>query len=919
MQVMFFGYMRHLAFMLTLITFLLARGDLSAQELNQPADRLWNAALSAFEDGFWERSIQDLDEYLKLSPGAAATSRALLYQARARSLLGEPEAGIRILLNRLDSTDLWQSEYLYWLGVLNLEAGRFGESLRFFEQVISNPDTERAESAEIHVDRQLDACLAASKALRQLGDAGRSQDFIRAHSEIFKIESGEPSLESAKIKTQIQLNLAFSLFETSGPADALSFLESASQEALQAFPEALWGHKALRFRIAREIGESGVALELARELKTLSTRPELASNLFKANSFLGAALKEHGDLEEAQQVFELNLGDNVTEILRREALINISNILIESNQADLAVDRLKEFIEGYPSDPIIDLAQLTLGELYLKIYHRMKEDQTEDAQGEIRVAMRLMLDPARDAFQRTLDQFPESPLVGKAMLNLGWVYWEKGADFLPQSLEMFSKAAEALAISKDQAIAQLKLADCYFQTGQYIKAIERYQQLLKDYEFSQSIRKEIFPIALYQIILASVALGDLDQAQITMNDMLIKFRDGKLSDRSLLLVGKAYTQQGKPEYGRSILEMMKKNYPESPLLVEADLAIAKTYAEEQNWSKAVEAFNLWIETNPQSPNLAEAHYQRALCYSGQGENQTALKSFLAMERDFPKNALTHLARLWVADHYFNQRDFLLAEAAYRKLFESDLDVSPALKDQALMMAGRAAFALQEFDRAASHFKEVVQSGAEAFKPQALFAYGDVLLRRPQTNPAAPLEHYAAAREVFEQIPRNYPKHPIAAAALGQIGNCYLQQAALDGTLYEKAILAYSETIRSEMADVSVRSQAEIGIAKAYEKQSSKTNVPEKSKEFMNLALDHYLNVLYGKNLKSGESPNPLWIKEAGLAAARVLENRGDWLQVTRIYERLGSLDPQSQAALSRRLSDARRKLSAQKGSIGKSW
>ena len=81
------------------------------------------------------------------------------------------------------------------------------------------------------------------------------------------------------------------------------------------------------------------------------------------------------------------------------------------------------------------------------------------------------------------------------------------------------------------------------------------------------------------------------------------------------------------------------------------------------------------------------------------------------------------------------------------------------------------------------------------------------------------------------------------------------------------------------------------------------------------ALDHYLNVLYGNNLKPGEVPNPLWIKEAGLAAARLLESREDWLQVTRIYKRLSALDPQSRTSFERKLSDAQKRLLAGKSDL----
>jgi len=154
--------------------------------------------------------------------------------------------------------------------------------------------------------------------------------------------------------------------------------------------------------------------------------------------------------------------------------------------------------------------------------------------------------------------------------------------------------------------------------------------------------------------------------------MLLKFSNGSLSDQSLLLVGRAYTRQGRPEYGRSILELLKKRYPNSPFIGEADLAIAKTYAEEKEWSKALSLFEKWIETHPESPVLVQAEYNRALCYATMNNKEQALKLFQLIDKKHPTHPITRLARLWVADYYFNERNFILAEASYRKLFEKFL-------------------------------------------------------------------------------------------------------------------------------------------------------------------------------------------------------------------------------------------------------
>ena len=51
------------------------------------------------------------------------------------------------------------------------------------------------------------------------------------------------------------------------------------------------------------------------------------------------------------------------------------------------------------------------------------------------------------------------------------------------------------------------------------------------------------------------------------------------------------------------------------------------------------------------------------------------------------------------------------------------------------------------------------------------------------------------------------------------------------------------------------------------------------------AATHYLNVVLGDNLRDDEKADPYWIKEAGLAAARVDEELGQWDQAVRFARR----------------------------------
>ena len=92
------------------------------------------------------------------------------------------------------------------------------------------------------------------------------------------------------------------------------------------------------------------------------------------------------------------------------------------------------------------------------------------------------------------------------------------------------------------------------------------------------------------------------------------------------------------------------------------------------------------------------------------------------------------------------------------------------------------------------------------------------------------------------------------------------------------------------ADVTARSQAECGLGLAEQG----LNHPEE-------ALAHFLRVVYDDS----EKPDPAWVKEAGVAAVRLYEERKDWTNAVRVYARVkavvptigGSLRPPSDSGL----------------------
>ena len=91
--------------------------------------------------------------------------------------------------------------------------------------------------------------------------------------------------------------------------------------------------------------------------------------------------------------------------------------------------------------------------------------------------------------------------------------------------------------------------------------------------------------------------------------------------------------------------------------------------------------------------------------------------------------------------------------------------------------------------------------------------------------------------------------------------------------------AYQQVMKSPRADISARSMAECGLAKALVGMALLKPIGYQ-REGLVEAAGHYLNVVEGKNRRDGEVPDPYWVKEAGKAAAAQLDEDdlllGDW-------------------------------------------
>jgi tetratricopeptide (TPR) repeat protein len=205
-----------------------------------------------------------------------------------------------------------------------------------------------------------------------------------------------------------------------------------------------------------------------------------------------------------------------------------------------------------------------------------------------------------------------------------------------------------------------------------------------------------------------------------------------------------------------------------------------------------------------------------------------------------------------------------------------------------MMAGRAAMGRLSFRDAIRYFTNLTSDAncPSDLDAKALFAYGSALMQGGAADTNSPSANFERAASVFGRICQLYPTNELGALAWGEIGDCDLQLAA-----YDAATNAYAQVIASPFANVSARSQAQIGLGIALEKKAALA-AGNDQRTLLELALNNYVDVLHETNLRDDETADLFWVKKAGLQAAALAEALGEWEQAANIYGRLEKKMPQ---------------------------
>ncbi len=857
--------------LLILSALVLGGGSLSAAS-SRAEQRAYAVAATDFQHEQWSRAETEFGQFRSNYPASTNLAAAVLYQAEARYKLGQFTNAITLLSTNRDQAGPLADEYHYWIGEAQFQSRDFTDAAAMFVSLARDyPESPL----------RLRAAVAAAAAYARLSDWRRHDALLEDPNGVFQLAArADPTNE---LVVNGWLSLENSKFQQRDFPGAVAVYERLTHQwpALNQIQQCEGAYNF--YRATMELGDFAAALAAATNLVRMAGSPTNQEWLATGWSAQGAALQQLNRLPDAIQAWENNL-TNAPVKQEWEAIWNIAELEIVQGQLTNAAETLTNFLAQFPKANSADIALLTAGELQLKNFSA----QPAETNG---------LASARTNFSLFISSFTNSPLMGKAYLDRGWCEWLAGDT---NSLADFQAAVKLLTLlppSEDLAVARFKLGDAFLAQNDFTNALENYRAVLEDCAKFPAVARVLGDRALYQSLRANLNLTNLEGASDALEKILKQFPASALASASALLYGEGLAAASRPAAARAVFQQFLAQFPSSPLRPEVAFAIARAYELEQDWPDAITAYQGWLDHFPTNQIRPRAFYALALANAQAGNETNAFEQFTNFVAQFPTNQqLTPLAQWWLADYFFSLggTNYVDAERNY-ELINQDFQTND-LAYPALMMAGRAAVARQDYKDAREYFRtlEADTNCPTDLQVQAAFAHGDALMLMDSTVTNDPLHNFSVATNEFASIIRLNPTNEAAGRAWGKIGDCYLQLSS-----YDAATNAYAQVLSTNMqANSSLRSEAQVGIGMVLEKKAALAAGADQN-ALLRLALDNYLDVF---DTQLGEkTADPSWVQKAALAAARLEESLQEWPQALHYYRDLTNAWPALQSALENKI------------------
>lgn len=678
-------------------------------------------AKKAFEDRFYDVSIELLERFLKTYPQSAKAQevnlligRCLFYQNKFLDALAKFDA----LLGDTSAKKI-KDGVLYWTAEVHFKGNNFAKAATYYKLLIEEFPNSSYIAAAYY---SLGWCLF------------QEQNFSDALIDFKLVEERYPKDPQAKDASFKIIECLYNLKDYSGLKERIrpllkGYLKDNASLAYLYFYLAEADYYLNNFNEA--LGEYSSVLANAGEgdLTALSKLGLAWTNL---------KLKKY---KEAEGIFQEIAIGSLTKRSLDALLLGKAILMAQTNRIDEAKKIYDELLTATDEPSVLIQAYLGKAEA---LYNLAEYPQ----------AVKVY----KEALDKAALFSSCGELVDKLHYSLAWVFLKQGE--FKEAIKEFQKIVKTSDDNIVKVSALCQIGDAYQDSGDYAKAGEAYDTILKDYPDSF-----YGDYVQYQLGLTMLKKSNYDAAILSFLSLKRNYPDSKLLDEVSYALGLAYFQKQDYNASKEIFARFQDEFKESNLGPQALYLLGSSLYNLGDYNAAIEVFKNIIRLYGQDVELSQkAEYEIADCFYQMGREKEAMSRFTALRSKYPDSSLTPEIMWWLAGYYYRQNAASLTRRYLSSLIQ-DFPKSNLVAD-AYYALGSSFQEEANYKEALQNFQKVKELSKTDLAGQATIAMADIYIKQEQFN---------SAIQTYQEIIHDYPNltnlvYPKMAELYFEIGN-----------------------------------------------------------------------------------------------------------------------------------------------------
>jgi TolA-binding protein len=381
-----------------------------------------------------------------------------------------------------------------------------------------------------------------------------------------------------------------------------------------------------------------------------------------------------------------------------------------------------------------------------------------------------LYDLAQQQFEQYLSRFPRGNKRGEVYAYLGELYSQKGEH--AKAVEQYQNAMSVASAGEWQDNVRLLLGKSLYRLQRYAEAIQVFAPLLDQ----KGPRQEE---ALYWSGEAELNQGELSKARTIFDWVLQEAPRGQYAPYAYYARGWIWQRQKELSKALQDWQKIETLFPQSPLLLLAQLGMAKILFALERYSDAEEKFQWVLQRAQEKQQQEEALFGLVESLLRSQRYNEALAAYAQFQRTFPLSQRLAMVLYDLGSAYYTQQAFAKAIELFQE-WRTRFPKDPSL-ETILLLQAQSYQALHQTQKALETYTELLTTFPQTqYRHKALSARGMLFYQ---------LEQYAEARADFETLrqQKNSPETQMLAAYM--LGEIFWQQQAYGEALpYYRAVV-----------------------------------------------------------------------------------------------------------------------------------